>query len=53
MQQQRWECGLRMETQILVHEWGGGGQSMGAVIATCLNLNMHNNFHHMMYQLQL
>lgn len=32
-----------METQSLVH---GGGQGLGAVIATCLNLNMHNNQAH-------
>ena len=40
-----WECGLRMETQTLVHRWGGQGKSVGAVIATCLNLNMHNKRH--------
>ena len=32
-----------MATHSLVH---GGGQGLGAVIATCLNLNMHNNQAH-------
>ena len=40
-----------METQSLVH---GGGQGLGAVIATCLNLNMHNKqAHHMCHKVSI
>lgn len=41
-------CGLRMDRHALVEQAGGGegGQSVGAVIATCRNLNMHNTWDH-------